>query len=272
MATSVAPPAPVTEPVRQARAPYSLVATFGLLLVAAGPAVMLTAGLIAGMPLGEDGLFFGTLIVVPLVAAALAWRFGTWAKVVGILASAVAGFALFWTVFGLGHPGSFADFVPGVLVPLGVVLAVGGGIAAIVAGRRGRLAGTGSTERRIAAVAMAIVALAVVGSAITMTLSRSTVAAEGAMTVEIADFTFDQEQYAVSAGEATTLRIHNSDAFVHTFTIPELGIDETVLPGNSALVEVEAEAGEYTIYCAPHSDMSEADPAEAGMAAMLLAS
>lgn len=255
------------------RAVYTRVAAIGLLLAASAPAVALGSALVAGMDIGEEGAFFGTMIAVPLLGAALAWRFGAWAKGLSALLSIGAGVMLFWMAFGLSYPTSVADFVPGVLLPLGVVLGLGGSIAALVAHRRGHHE-TAATrgERRILAVVAAIVGLAVVGSGVASFLAGDDVAASGdEVPVTIADFAFAEETYEIAAGEPTSMLVHNDDAFVHTFTIPELGIDETVLPGSDVLVDVTAEAGTYTLYCRPHSDVTEPDPEEAGMAGTVIA-
>ena len=224
------------------------------------------------MSIGGEGVFFGITIAVPLVAAALVWRFGAWSKVLGVVVALGVAFMLFWVVFGLAYPASVADFLPAVLLPLGVVLAVAGGVAAIVQQRRGRLEVTATTaERRVAAVALgaAVVALAVSG-ALTL-MGRSAADSAGALTVTIKDFAFSEETYVVPADEAATIVVRNSDAFVHTFTVPELGIDEVVPPGGDAVVELTAPAGTHTLYCKPHADMSEPDPAMAGMAATIVA-
>lgn len=276
MATPVAVPKDTrTEEhgVTHGRAPYSRVAAVGLLLAAAAPAVMLTAGRLTGMDLGEEGPFLATTIAAPLIGAALAWRFGWWAKLLSAVLSVGVGFMLFWTVFGLAYPASFADFIPGVLLPLGVVVGLAGSIAALVAHRRGRrVTSATSGERRILTVALTLATLAVVVSGVSSVLGRSTVDASGdAVPVTIADFAFAEGTYEVAAGEPTTMLVHNSDAFVHTFTVPELGIDETVLPGNEVAVTLTADAGSYTLYCKPHADVTEPDPEQAGMAATVIA-
>jgi hypothetical protein len=165
---------PVAEPVRPpdatdvpatptGRTPYTRMATAGLALMAAVPAFMLILGAFSGMEItGEDWGFFGIMIVVPAIAAGLVWRFGTWAKVLGILVAAAGAFMMFWTVFGLAYPGSLGDFVPGVAYPLGVLMAIGGSVAAIVARRRGRVARTATPiERGLLTAAAALVVLAV---------------------------------------------------------------------------------------------------------------
>lgn len=270
-ATATAPPRPAIDAGRQ-RPVYTRIQALGLLMAAAAPALMLSAALLAGMAIPADELtFFVPLIVVPLAAAALVYRFGTWAKILGLVVAAAAGFMLFWTVFGLSYPSSPADLLPGILLPGGVLIALAGGVAALVAKRRGRMATSATkAETRIAGAALGLVVLAAVVSGTWMMLARDSVAADDALAVTMADFAFDQEAYTIPAGEPTEVLVHNSDAFVHTFTAPELGIDETVVPGGDAMIEITGEPGTYTLYCTPHSDPTAADAEEAGMVSQIV--
>lgn len=265
MATLTSPPVDKTTTARP-RGVYTRVEALGLVFIALAPAVMLTAGVLAGLDLSEAG-FLLIPLAIGLVGAGLVWRFGTWAKVVGVVLSLAAAMFLFWLAFGLAYPNSFADFVPGTLLPLGVILGVGGGIAAIV--RRKRLE-TGATagERRLIRIAVGIVFVAAAVSGALHLAGRTSAEATGAAaTVTMSEFEFDATTYTVASGGSVL--VHNSDPFVHTFTVPELGIDQTILPGSKHLIEVTGDAGTYTIYCRPHSDVDEADPDEAGMAASL---
>ncbi len=45
---------------------------------------------------------------------------------------------------------------------------------------------------------------------------------------------------------------------------------ENLVADAEALVEIDGPAGMYTPYCEPHSDMSEADPEQAGMVGTLV--
>jgi plastocyanin len=88
--------------------------------------------------------------------------------------------------------------------------------------------------------------------------------------VTLHDARFGRDVYEIDAGRRARVRIVNRDRIIHTFTIPALGVDRGVSPGGSIVVELDAAQGEYAIYCRPHSDMSEPDPALAGMAARLV--
>lgn len=267
-ATTTAAPAAA-----RSRARYTRVAALGLVLAALGPATFFVAGLAAGLPM-EDGVFFLITSGVALLGAALVWWLGTVGKILGVIVSLLVGLALFWTVFGLAFPSSVIDFVPGVLVPLGVLLGLGGSIAAIVARRRGNLDELATTgEQRIMRIALAIALLAVVVSGVLTVTSRSSVAVESAaVSSTMSNFAFSEGTYEVAAGEPTTIRVHNSDPVVHDFAVPELGVEAvTVLPGSDGLVELTAPAGSYTVYCTLHSDPSATDASEGDMVATLVA-
>lgn len=274
MASTVAAPTTVADV--KARPVYTRVAALGLLFMATTPAFFIAAALLAGQKLGEEAGFFAAVIGVSLVAAAFVWRLGLPGRIAGVVGSILGGGAMFWTAFGLAAPASIADFVGGVLFPLGFLMGLGGSIAAIVSSRRGRMATEATRgETRIMRIAVALVALAVAFSGIMTVTSRSTVdaaAAQGAPRVSYENFEFAATDgpITVAAGSAKVI-VHNSDAFVHDIAIPALGVDPIVVnPGSEKLIEFTAEPGSYTMYCTLHSDPAKADPQEAGMAGALV--
>ncbi|HEX2027863.1 MAG TPA: cupredoxin domain-containing protein [Nitriliruptorales bacterium] len=251
--------APRTRPV------YTRIGALGLVLIALAPATLLTAGLASGVDIGGEIGFLSTIIVLPLLAAALVWRFGRWAKVLGIVISLLAALAMFWAVFGLAYPASPGDFLPGVLLPMGLVLGVGGNIAALVQTRRGHLQTEATAgERRVRNTVLGLLAVAIVVSGALSLAGRQTVAdtaAAGATPIEMVDFAFAPRTVEATVGEPVRLLVHNSDGFVHTITSQELGFNETVLPGSQALVEFTPQrSGTFVYYCVPHSNGPDADP------------
>lgn len=247
------------------RSRWTTLATIGLAMIALAPALMLGAGFAFGMDMSEQTGFFVPVLAGALLAALLVWSFGWWAKVIGILVGAGAGMMLFWTAFGLQQPASFFDFAPGLLVIPGALLAVISCIAAIVAGRRGRM-GTRVTggERIFVRVVIGLLVLAMVASGLLTYLGRETVAdATGAdQTVVAKNFEFDPVDFEVDGGD--TILVRNEDAFFHTFTIDELDISVELGPGSQALVNVPDRSGTYRFYCIPHSSPTpeEAEPEE----------
>lgn len=239
---------------RRARARWTRLAALGLLMAALGPLMMLVAGFAWGLEIGDELPFFAITAGVALFGAFLVWRFGGWVKLLGALAGLATGMGLFWTAFGLATPGSFFDFVPGVLVVPGVLLAIVSSIAAFVAHRRNHLSATAVAGERgwIRAVLAVVAALAVVSGILTAT-SRKTVAdaTAAALTVRQSDFEFDQPEYRVTGGSQVLVR--NDDPFLHTFTVDALGIDRALTPGSEILVTIPARTGTYILYCRPHT-------------------
>lgn len=249
---------------------YTRVAVTGLVLTALAPVTMVVLGTVAGMDMAGEIVFLLLATAIPLIGAALVWRFGTWAKIVGALASVLAGLAMFWVAFGLAYPASFGDFVPGTMLPLGVLMGLAGSIAAIVQKRRGHMVAEATRlERRIIMGALAIVVLAAaVSGVLDLTGNRAVASTAGAVDVTMADFAFAEGNYEVSAGQ-TQFVVRNDDPFAHDFTIPELDVAVDVLPGSQQLVELSAEPGTYQIYCTLHSDTSAETPSPDDMAATL---
>ena len=248
------------------RGRWTRLATFGLLLAAAGPAVLLLGGLLIGGATSEELPFFLITMIVPVVAAFLVWRFGLWSKFVGLVLALGVGMMLFWTAFGLFTPNSFFDFVPGLLVPPGVIIAIVGCVAAILASRRGRTEEAQGERKTIRTVLAIVGALAVLSAILTFT-SRSTVegGAGVATTVTAADFEYP-DTIEVAAGD--TILVRNDDAFLHTFTIDELDIDVTIGPKSEELIEIPQGSGSYIFYCRPHTGTPD-EPGDDDMAGEL---
>lgn len=271
MASTVAA-APAT--LERPRAVYTHLTVFGLLLIAGMVVLIGVAGVIAGTPAREAAMF--ALPVAIAAGAALAtWRLRLAGKITAVVVALAAAVVMHFFAFGLAYPGAFADFVGAVMYVLGVAFALGGGIAGIVQQRRGNVQlHAGRRETKIMRAAIVVLALAVVGSGVTSLVSRTRVdgaAAAGATGVTMQNMAFTTATYEIAAGEPAKILVHNSDAYMHDFTIPALDVKQALTPGSSALVEITAPAGSYTVYCTLHSDTSVADPAEAGMAAALVA-
>jgi len=233
------------------KARWTRLATLGFAMAAAAPLLMVIAGAAFGLDL-SDATFLVIPIVVLGIASFLVWRFGTWAKVVAI-ALGVAGFMYFWLIFGLLVPGSFFDFVPGVLYMPGLLLGIGSCVAAMRAQKRGLATSKAAAgEARGIRIVAAVVAVLVVLSGILTLTGRSSADPAGAdAQVALKDFEFVPDALTVPGG--STIYIENDDPFLHTFTIEALGIDEAFTVGSSKLIDIPSEPGSYVFRCEPHS-------------------
>jgi len=242
-------------------------ATLGLLMAASGPIVLLAASLLWGLDTG-DAAFFVVPAVLGLVGAVLIRRRRTAWKVIALVLAVLVAGAAFWTAFGLAEPASIFDFVPGLLVLPGVLLALVAGIVSIRSAKQGRPVGNG--ERRAAVAILGVVGLLAIVSAVMTVAGRETVdtdlAADADLVVDLEDFEFDQASYDVTGGD--TVLVKNADPFVHTFTIEELGIDVDLGPSSEKLVDLPTEPGTYILICEPHTSDPD-DPGEDDMAAEL---
>jgi len=222
-------------------------------MAATGPLLMIVGGLILGGVTSDESAFLIGTTVVGFVGAFLVWRFGLWSKIVGIVVALGLAMMLFWTAFGIATPASFLDFVPGVLVPPGAIIAIIGCVAALVARRRGNLADRPEGRERgaIRTIVGVVAALALVSLVLTF-MGRSTAPADtaAAETVVAADFEFP-DTVEVSGGD--TIIVRNNDGFFHTFTIEELGVDVALGPKSEEVIEIPEEPGEYVFYCQPHT-------------------
>jgi plastocyanin len=240
-------------------------ATLGFLMMAAGPAILLVASIGFGLDDAPFNLFFFAALF-GVLGAVLVRRRGTVAKAIAIVLALLVFLAMFWTAFGLALPSSVFDFVPGLLVLPGILLAIGGTISAIASSKRGGASGPGET--RAAATILAVVGLLAIVSIGLTIAGRETVdddaAASADLTVDLKDFEFDQDAYDVPAGGAVLVK--NSDPVFHTFNIDALDIQVDLGPGSEKLVTIPEEPGTFVVYCDPHTEDPE-DPSDDDMAA-----
>ena len=238
-------------------------ATTGFVLAALGPSLLLIAVLGWGVDSeGEIG-FFAAVLGIAVVAAILSRFPALWTKIASILLAVLMMGGLWWTIFGVfAGPSSFFDFMSGVLVLPGVLLALIGSVRAFMAVRRGDLrASPEGGERRTMRTAFVIVALAALVSGILTVTGRSTVAdpSSAVLTVVLKDFEFSPSELSVSGDSAVLVR--NDDPFLHTFTIDDLKIDEALTLGSERLITIPAKPGTYVLYCKPHTmDPERPDP------------
>jgi plastocyanin len=242
------------------RTAYSATQAFGLALVAAALVFMVTVALIF-FGADEDIIF---IVVVAAIAAAGAYlvnRFdSTWARIVGLVLTVLVFMGSFFFLFGVFQPFSPVEFVVGLAYVFGVILAVFGGIRALLAARKGRVGPTAG-EARTRSVVFTIIGVAAVVSVAGFFATKETVSdaeAAGATRIEMTAFEFEPTSAAVPVGGS--LLIANADPFVHDFTLSQLDIAVDVGPGSEALVDLSSVAsGTYDYFCSLHS-ASASDP------------
>ena len=71
--------------------------------------------------------------------------------------------------------------------------------------------------------------------------------------VELGDYYFDPKDLSGDVGKAVTAQLKNEGKAAHSFTIDELGVDQTVQPGQEATVSfAPTNGGTIAFYCKFH--------------------
>ena len=225
---------------------WATTAAFGLLLVGG-------TLLVSSTHLLTVGALAGPVLVLPVVAAiclvaGLLARRGTRTGLVTALVVAVLALLgnLGHLVDTLGLPASPWDFVPNLAAAIGLLIA----IPAAIAGLRHRPTPE-PVQRRVRLGALGTVALGTLLS-VGLSVTSSTSLPPDALAVEMLDNAYAPGVIEVTAGDVIGLR--NLDAYGHTFTVVDLGID-VGLPGDSlGTVQVDSSTppASYEVTCVLH--------------------
>lgn len=260
-----------SQPTSVARPRWTDLATLGFALAGLGPLILLIAILAWGLDTEGETTFFLAIIGIAVVGAVLVRLRQGWTRIVAIVLAIMMFLGLWWTVFGLfAGPSSFFDFMSGLLVMPGALLAAIGSVASFMARRHGN---TGTKpvggERKAIRTAITVVALGALLSGILTVTSRSSVGDPSAAeeTVTMKDFEFEPTRISVTGGSQVLVR--NDDPFLHTFTIDELDIDQTLTIGSEKLITIPAQPGTYVLYCKPHTETPEKPEPDSDMAGTL---
>lgn len=237
---------------------YTRLAALGFGLIAFAGVFNAVFGLIQGSTNTLD--FTLPIVIIGLLIAGALLRFGVWAQVLaGLLSLALLALLLPFSVFNLLHPESAGEFVPIVLFIAGSAFGLVGAVVGLIQRRRHslRVAPTVSESSAVKVILAVVAVAALVSLGLTAT-ARTALSAEiksSAVSVDIKSFSFSPNFLAVKAGDTVRLAVKNDDPTLHTFTLPEAGIDVAIPPGSEKLVEFKAPAaGQYRWYCIPHSD------------------
>jgi plastocyanin len=227
-------------------------ATFGFIMVALGPILFIIAALLWDLNT-DDIVFLIVTAAIALVGAFVVRIPAAWSKVLGIVLAILSAGALFWTAFGLLTPGSFFDFVPGLLVIPGGIIAIVGCVSALRARSAAEPRSSEGHAKAMRIIATAVFSLALVSGVLTF-LGKSEVNAsdsEGRTVIVLKDFEYGETEYQLAPGDEVVVR--NEDPFLHTFTVDDLGIDVSLTPGSEELIRIPEDSGSYIVYCRPHT-------------------
>ena len=252
---------------------FTVLATFGFALVT------LAAALVALVAMLDNALegavpFIAMMGGVGVIGLALSWFVGRWAFILPVLGAAalLAMFAPFLPII-LSLPQAGLEFVAVAWFVLGALLGIVGGIVSLVQWLRKTARPGVSGAQRAVLMGGAALALALAVLGIGAQTAAATKLAEneraGAASVSIKQYAFQPGVVQAQAGQTVRLAVVNEDASLHTFSIPELGVEEIMTPGAERLVEFAVPAaGTYTIVCLPHS--YETEDGWVGMTAQLV--
>ena len=239
----------------ESRTPH--LSTFVLGLGLMSTALVLAVGSFAlAVGLDDEVTPFIAIAAALVLITILAWRFDAlWSKILGLVAG-LAVFGLLWfLVFGLFFIFSPLEFIGGLLLLAGFVFTLVGGIRSLIAERKEKTGPTHGEKRltRVVLTGIGILALVSVAGFFATRESVSEAEAAGAVEVDMLNFEFEPQSSTVSAGGK--LVVHNSDPFLHDFTLEALDIAVDVLPGSSTLVDLSGAApGTYSFVCTIHID------------------
>lgn len=139
----------------------------------------------------------------------------------------------------LAYPSSPISFLHAVTL----LVRISAVVAAIGAWRQG----SPLVARRLATATAGLFGAAVVASGIATVTTPSESPWRGDVAVSVSDFAFSPEDVRVPAGG--TVRVHNDDLIVHTFSIRDTGVSRTLHERRSARLQIDLAAGTYELFC-----------------------
>ncbi len=256
--TATALPQPLAVPLFDRKPFYALVSATGFALLVLAGLMQLVTGLLTGTL--ATGAIFGAILAVPgLLGIFLPRRFARWGFVAPVLLALVLLAMLAPTLpLTLAHPEAGVDFAMVVLVAVGAAMGAIGGVVSIIQSlRKSARSSATPAQRRALQIILGLTAAVLVVSAVLSVLAHTTLAPEvraGATPMQMHNFQFATLQVNAQAGQTVRLAVKNDDTTLHTFTLPEAGIDVVIPAGTERLIEFQAPAGgTYTWFCLPHS-------------------
>jgi uncharacterized cupredoxin-like copper-binding protein len=189
------------------------------------------------------------LLVIGLLVLGNRHRAG--AAILGVISLLHLATSALFLAEGLVHPESFWDFWLGWSIVLAALLGV---IAAIPVWRQ-KDDGSGRARAVSLTVGGLIVALGIVGGAVTAAYESDS-SLEGDVTLAARNVEFEPAKLSTDGGEVAVF-VKNDDSLRHTFSIDALDVNLELPGGKAGRVKFTAEPGTYEFYCAVpgHEDM-----------------
>lgn len=218
----------------------------GNLLVNAGIMALVVRALIPPLAI----IMALTLVIAGVVATR--WRWAPHLAVLWCVASVIPGLQPY--TYNLTHPSDTGKFIGTVLDFALLLITVGAGVAATVAGERRTAAG--DVPRWLRGFLIGVVAFALGASLVAMIpQSEASAGVSPAVLAQLPALTtahnmFGRPQLRAKVGETVVLRLDNRDSVGHSFDIDEFNVHVPMSPGKAALALFTPSApGTYTFYC-----------------------
>lgn len=209
----------------------------------------------------QAGTLAGPELVLPVIGVtalllARVGRGGGRRATIGVLAFSVVVLLgnLRHVLRTLRLPESPLDFIPNFVV-VGCLATVIVAAVLLLRGRTGSLSGQG----RVRLMILVVLAAGSLASIVAMLLGGGTTPSTGAAPdIETTGNAYVPATMTVDAGDVLTFR--NADAYAHTFTVPDLGVD-VHLPGNATgevAIPDDAAPTTYQVICLLHPGLMDA--------------
>lgn len=70
------------------------------------------------------------------------------------------------------------------------------------------------------------------------------------ITIDLAEYSFSPDHLTLKAGQTAELALTNTGKILHTFTVPDLNVDESLAAGQSKTITVRAaKSGTFELFC-----------------------
>jgi hypothetical protein len=223
------------------RSVYAKIALFGIGLYLVAALLFFIAVLITEP---SEVVFILFLLIPALVIATVIYFLRPWGLILGVIGG-IFGLMFFAEDIDLilTTPQSFFDFTGQLFGTAGLLTLIIASLLGLIQHFRGatRTEVTATEHRVVRGILGFLIVLAVVSALLTMLNMGGVSEAEGqgATIITAQKTAWDVEMVNLSSGNLK-LVVRNRDAFLHTFTMYDLDIDERLSPGSETVIELPA--------------------------------